>query len=110
MESRAGFGGILGAAALQSEDHVGQQQCVALVLRYTIFHKRGFSQINVTTPALHVHQREGAVSCAPKRAAFRGRSSSRCRRQTFHTSCGSFCRTPRGAEAKPSNVNKAIVS
>ena len=41
---------ILGAAALpQSENHVGQQQCVAFVLRHTIFHKRGFSQINVTT-------------------------------------------------------------
>src|SRR4030088_3365501 len=51
MESRAGFWGILGAAALpQSENHVGQQQCVAFILRHTIFHKRGFSQINVTTP------------------------------------------------------------
>ena len=41
---------ILGAAALpQSENHVGQQQCVAFILRHTIFHKRGFSQINVTT-------------------------------------------------------------
>jgi hypothetical protein len=50
MESRAGFGGILGAAALpQSENHVGQQQCVAFVLRHNIFRKRGFSQINVTT-------------------------------------------------------------
>ena len=40
----------LGAAALpQSENHVGQQQCVAFILRHTIFDKRGFSQINVTT-------------------------------------------------------------
>jgi hypothetical protein len=41
---------ILGAAALpQSENHVGQQQCVALILRQIIFRKRDFSQINVTT-------------------------------------------------------------
>ena len=58
MESEAGlsygiprrFRGVLGAAALpQSENHVGQQQCVAFILRHTIFHKRAFSQINVTT-------------------------------------------------------------
>jgi hypothetical protein len=50
MEFRAWFRRILGAAALpQSENHVGQQQCVAFVLRHTIFRKRGFSQINVTT-------------------------------------------------------------
>jgi hypothetical protein len=50
MEFRARFLGILGAAALpQSENHVGQQQCFPFVLRHTIFRKRGFSQINVTT-------------------------------------------------------------
>jgi len=58
LESEAGLShgiprpisGILGAAALpQSENHIGQQQCVAFVLRHTIFRKRGFSQINVTT-------------------------------------------------------------
>jgi hypothetical protein len=56
MESRAGFGGVLGAAALpQSENHVGQQQCVAFILRHTIFHKRGFSQIKRDyAPALQV--------------------------------------------------------
>jgi hypothetical protein len=50
MTFRARFRGVLGAAALsQSENHVGQQQCVPFVLRHTIFRKRGFSQINVTT-------------------------------------------------------------
>src|ERR1700730_521474 len=50
MEFRAWFRRILGAAALpQSENHVGQQQCAAFVLRHTIFRKLGFSQINVTT-------------------------------------------------------------
>jgi hypothetical protein len=50
MESRARFLGVLGAAVLpQSENHIGQQQCCAFILRHTIFHKRGFSQINVTT-------------------------------------------------------------
>jgi hypothetical protein len=57
LESEAGLThgtprpvGILGAAVLpQLENHIGQQQCVALILRHTIFRKRGFSQINVTT-------------------------------------------------------------
>jgi hypothetical protein len=71
LESEAGlshgiprrFQGILGAAALpQSENHVGQQQCVAFVLRHNIFRKRGFSQINVTPRRRSTYQRERAVS------------------------------------------------
>jgi hypothetical protein len=66
MEFRAQFLGILGAAALpQSENHVGQQQCVVFVLHHTIFRKRGFSQINVTTAGAPRHQRERAVSRKP---------------------------------------------
>ena len=102
---------ILGAAALpQSENHVGQQQCVAFITALHHLSQAGLQSNQRDYAGAPRHQRERAVSCAPKRAAFRGRSSSRCRRQTFRTSCGSFCRTPRGAEAKPSNVNEAIVS
>ena len=111
MESRAGFGGILGAAALpQSENHVGQQQCVALILRHTIFHKRGFSQINVTT-------RRRSTSSTGASRELRAKESGLSRslfvalpQADISHFMRQFSPNSRGAEAKPSNVNEAIVS
>ena len=74
MEFRAWFRRILGAAALpQSENHVGQQQCVAFVLRHTIFRKRGFSQINVTT------RRRSSAPLAAFSIFFESRAMTLCR-------------------------------
>jgi hypothetical protein len=68
----------LGAAALpQSENHVGQQQCVAFVLRHIVFRKQGFSQINVTT-----HRRSASSTRASREPQLASIVGSSTRRQT----------------------------